>query len=205
MGKVKKMISKTVPLYIWLIVCSFFFVLSAHAFESELWPEEGRPVFRANTDLLVLYKEPDKSSPVAERFKIKKGGLIAFAQTRYRNIKAGKIKVLESTTLEGRNFGSISYLSDKKYYSGAVASIKVLFNREETFDYLQYRAEGSCIIRLKGNIFDLEYCPWFHIENKDFSVVSEPINEWWIRVIEKNKPIGWLLVDENVTEADRTF
>ncbi|MBU4560769.1 hypothetical protein KKG20_00645 [bacterium] len=193
------------PLCLLLIFCLLVFALLAYAFDSELWPGEGRPVFRSKTDHLVLYKQPSKTSGIVDKFKINKGEVIIFDQTRYRNIKAGKIKVLKLSILQGRSLGNITYLSVEKYYHSGIPSKDFLFNRGDIFDYLQDRAEGSGIIRWKGEIIDLEYCPWFDRENRNFNVMSEPINEWWIRVIKNQKPVGWLLVDENIVEKDRTF
>lgn len=186
------------------LFCLLVFNLPANAFDSELWPDEGRPTFRAKTDQLSLHKKPEKSSPIVEKYYIKKWQLITFGQTLYRNIRAGEIKIIKLMNWEGRVFGNIRYLSDKLYYSD-IPLKKFSFHPGEIIGYLQDRAEGSCIIRWKNKIVEMDTCPWPNHESKDFITISDPINEWWIRVTEKKKPVGWLLIDENLVEEERTF
>jgi hypothetical protein len=49
-----------------LLLPLLVFNLPANAFDSESWPDGGRPTFRAKTDQLSLHKKPEKSSPIVE-------------------------------------------------------------------------------------------------------------------------------------------
>jgi len=184
-----------------IFVVGFLLIsLPTYAFDSELLPGEGGLTIRATADSLVLYVKPFKTSPVVKEYKTKKKNVIDFDLSRYRNIKPGKVKVQKDVKIEGRSFGNIKYLSHKNYYSDKIPTKIILFNKGETIDYLQDRSEGSCIISRKGQIIELDYCPWFDSENKDFINISSPVNEAWIRVIQNKKPVGWLLLDKSIIE-----
>jgi hypothetical protein len=188
------------------IVFSLLYCLPLYAFESELWPGEGKPMFFARTNTtLTLYEKPSRSSPIIKKHEIQKGEKIDYDKTRYQNVKAGIIRVQKSVTLSGRKFGTISYLSRSEYYSGNIPYKDYAFQEGNSFEYLQYRAEGSCFIRWHNEVFDIDYCPWFDKENTDFALESQPVNEWWIRVTEDHKTRGWLLIEENLVEERRFF
>ncbi len=104
---------------------------------------------------------------------------------------------------QGRSFGNIPYLSHRMYYSDKISSKDFTFIPGDIFEYLQNRAEGSCLIRFKNEIIAIEYCPWFDSENKDFVILSEPINEWWIRITKNQKPLGWFLINEKLVEESQ--
>ncbi len=194
-----KLIRHTIILLLGLLLSA----LKAHGFVSEMWPEEGQPVFRSKVAVLTLHEQPSITSNI-KKHKRNKGELITYDETRYRNVRSGSIKVTKTVTLEGRDLGALDYLTRERYYSD-VPDKKIQFRRGETIEYLQARAEGSCIIKWKTKIIELEYCSWFDDTNKDFQVISEPINEWWIRVVINKKPIGWLLIDDKVVDEHREF
>jgi len=87
----------------------------ASAFVSELWPEEGRPVFRSKVEVLLLHERPSVKSKIKKQ-QIKKRSLITFDETRYRNVRSGAIKVLRDISIQGRDFGTLKYLTSKHYY-----------------------------------------------------------------------------------------
>ena len=71
-------------------------------------------------------------------------------------------------------------------------------------EYLQYRAEGTCFVRLSGVVIDADPCP---INDKAmFRLETEPKIEWWIHVVLPDNSVGWLLVtDSRVKLVDREF
>lgn len=183
------------------IVLSTFLVLGCQAaepFESELWPGEGIPRFAAKVDRLTLYEQPSRSSSLAGARPIKKDQAIAYSATLVRTVRPGLVTATESTTLSGRSFGDIGHLSMDRYYAGEPGWNEVPFAAGESFEYLQDRAEGSCLIRRQRVVFEIEACPWLGgAPDSGFKLVEEPVTEWWIRVEGKEKqPLGWLLVDE---------
>jgi hypothetical protein len=183
----------------------FFTHLPLYAFDSELWPGEGKPSFFAKTNLIILYKEPTTKSPVKNELKTEKGQKIHYDMTRYRNIKPGSIKTKKSVTLTGKNLGSITSLSRSEYYSTKTPRKDHVFKKGDSFEYLQYRAEGSCIIRWKREVYIIEYCPWLDVENTQFTLESEPVNEWWLRVTKGHTDLGWLLIDKSTVREKRSF
>jgi len=191
----------------WIITIFFlcFSYLPVYAFDSGLWPGEGKPTFFSKTNTLFLYKEPTTKSPIMKEFMTGKGEKIDFDMTRYRNIRPGTIKIKKSVTLTGRNLGPISYLSRSEYYSGTVPYKDYSFQEGTSFEYLQHRAEGSCFIRWRNEVYDIDYCPWFDEKNTDFALESQPVNEWWIRVTKGHSPLGWLLIDKSTVEEKRSF
>jgi hypothetical protein len=183
----------------------FFTYLPLYAFDSELWPGEGKPSFFSKTNIVILYKEPTTKSPIKNELKTEKGQKIHYDMTRYRTIEAGSIEVKRSVTLFGRKFGTISYLSRSEYSSGNIPYKDYAFLEGTSFEYLQYRAEGSCFIRWHNEVYDIDYCPWLDVKNTQFTVESEPVNEWWVRVTKGHTDLGWLLIDKSTVREKRSF
>jgi len=69
----------------------------------------------------------------------------------------------------------------------------------DTVEYLQYRAEGTCFIRIASDVIDAKLCP--NQQPSRFRLDTEPITEWWIHVTIKGKPAGWLLVSDAVVKV----
>jgi hypothetical protein len=171
-------------------------------FESDLWPEEGRPVFEAVGPPLSLHEEPSVSSKVTRRLSVKSKQRLVFDQTRYRTVKPGRLTVLVATALKGRVLGDITRLSAADYYSGRFPAASVTLSAGDAIEYLQYRAEGTCFVRVDGKTIDAETCPAH--ENTQFRLDVEPSVEWWIHITISGKPAGWLLItDATVKEVDR--
>ncbi len=188
-----------------LLIISLVAILSfsntmVYGFESELWPGEGIPVFKANKTAMVnIYDQP--SGKIIKRHQIKHKEKLTFSASRFRTSRIGKIKVMMATTVSGISFGKVKYLSQKLYESDEVDELNFSFKTGETFDYLQYRAEGACLVRYKQNVIELEYCAWVGSNNNSpFTLIQEPKNEWWIKTAK-----GWLLVDENFLDISREF
>ncbi len=173
-------------------------------FQVELWPEEGIPQFHATGAALALHEDPARSIPLARVVRdVEAGTPIQFDATRYQTLRPGRIAVLEADTIRGRNLGTISYLSREEYYGQHPAEEWPVMPGD-TIDYLQYRAEGTCFVRIDGTVVDAEQCP--ALFGDSFELTSEPLLDWWIRVVLDHSPAGWLLVDNAVvTEVGRGF
>ncbi len=187
-----------------LAIMNFAYALESsnpeYVFVSELSPGEGLPEFYAATNQLTLHKEPSKSSPVVEQYKIKKGEKIAFDETRYCTVKPSIVKTVNSTYLHDViKYGKLNYLSMKTYYdSGSGPESKFTLKSGEVIEYLQYRAESSCIFRWRGDVY-AGSCSWEGSDNSaDFKMSSLPINDLWVRVTEIKKPFGWFLVEKKL-------
>jgi hypothetical protein len=172
--------------------------VGVHAFESGMWPGEGRPVFVAKSEL-TLYEKPLRSSRIVRGSKISKGRKLDFAQTVYRTTKSGWFKVLATSSASVRSYGAVDVLSAEDYYNKGVEKA-ISFKAGDLIEFLQYRAEGECIARVGGEV--MAFSP-----DANISVVAEPQTEWWIEIVNKQKnPIGWVLIDKKtVASLDREF
>lgn len=168
------------------------------AFESSMWPGEGRPVFVAKTEL-TLYERPLRSSRVVPGLKIPKGQKLDYIQTVYRTTESGWFKVLATSSASVRSYGAVDVLSAEDYYDKGVEKT-ISFQSGDLIAFLQYRAEGECIARLGSEV--VAFSPDVNI-----SVVAEPQTEWWVEIANKQKnPIGWVLIDKKtVASLDREF
>lgn len=177
---------------------------SSGVFEIELWPGEGRPRFRAATAELGIREAPSVSAKVVRRLPVSKGQEITFDQTRYRTVKAGRLQVLTSTSVNGRILGAIRFLSLESYYKGRFPTKAVECRQGDALEYLQYRAEGTCFVRIGGQVIDADPCPVQ--DERAFRVATKPETEWWIRMVLNDTPVGWLRVeDASIKLIDRQF
>jgi len=161
-------------------------------FESDLWPGEGIPVFEAVAQQLRLQEAPSAASKVVEILTVKPKQQLTFDGTRYRTMKVGQFRVSASTAVTGRRLAGISRLSKSDYYSGKFGPARVDVAPGDTFEYLQYRAEGTCFVRIAGSVIDADPCPTQ--KKAEFSVVAEPVTEWWIQITVGGQSVGWLLI-----------
>jgi hypothetical protein len=179
----------------------------AGVFEVGLWPGEGRPRLVAGTTTLLPNTEPRKDAPAGAVLHVKKGQLLGFGQTVYRTIVPGRLKVLKDAQVTGRRLGSILRLSRDDYYSASYPTASLPVRAGEFIDYLQDRAEGSCFVRIRGEVVDADPCPHLVVHPVgQIALDAEPQTEWWVQVMLEGRPDGWLLVDgRNVREEGRTF
>jgi hypothetical protein len=163
-------------------------------FEVDLWPEEGRPVFEAAAERLPLHEHPSASSRVLETLTVQRRQRLTFGDTRFRTTKAGRFLVLTSTTITGRTLGDLRRLSKPDYYSGKFGHASVAVKAGERIEYLQYRAEGTCFVRVGGSVIDAALCPTE--KPAEFRLEAKPVTEWWIHVLVDGKARGWLIVTD---------
>ena len=109
---------------------------------------------------------------------------------------------MKAATIAGRDLGNIAMLSKADYYSGKFARISVDLKPGDSFEYLQYRAEGTCFVRIRSRVIDAAECPDEHPDQ--FQTKLEPITEWWIHVIADRSVGGWVIVSPaTLKEVDR--
>ena len=171
-------------------------------FEVDLWPEEGRPVFEAAGQPLQLRATPSLSAPIVATQSIQAGRRVMFDQTLYRTTRAGAFNVLKTSEIIGRDLGNVTRLNKADYYSAKFPQLSVSVNPGETIEYLQYRAEGTCFIRIRSRVVDAELCP--NQQPDRFRTLREPTTEWWIHLTVSKSVVGWVPVsDGTVKEIDR--
>jgi hypothetical protein len=174
------------------------------AFEVDLWPGEGRPVFAAAAQPLRLHEHPSASSRVVESMRVRPAQRLTFDETRYLTTKPGRFLVLAPTTITGRTLGDVRRLARSDYYSGKFGPASVAVRAGDRIEYLQYRAEGTCFVRTGGAVIDADPCPTG--KAAEYRLEAKPVTEWWIHLVEDGRPRGWLLVtDATAKVIDRTF
>lgn len=158
---------------------------------------EGIPGFAAKSKHLTLHEDPSRSSPIVATVPVKKGEEIVYSATRFRTVRPGIVTGTEPKTLSGRSFGPIGHLSVDRYYASEMRWKEISFKAGDSFEYLQDRAEGICLIRHENAVLEIEDCSWSGSTRAGgFKLVEEPETEWWIQVTGRDKPpLGWLLVD----------
>jgi hypothetical protein len=173
-------------------------------FESELWPGEGRPRFEAVASELAIREAPSLSATIVRRLAVTRGQQVAFDDTRYRTIESGHLRAVASVDLAGRVLGTTRLLTRDAYYKGRFPQQVVAVKEGDVVEYLQYRAEGTCFVRVADQVIDADPCP--AEDHRAFRTISQPKTEWWIRLVLDRVPVGWVLVDQTtVKESGRSF
>ena len=100
--------------------------------------------------------------------------------------------------------GAVKALSREDYYKGKFGPATLEVQPGVDVEYLQYRAEGTCFVRIAGNVIDADPCP--SNDKAMFRVEMEPRTEWWIHVLISRDSAGWILVtDTRVKVVNREF
>lgn len=173
------------------------------AFQTALWPGEGRPVLVASDTLLVLRSSPSDSSGASERVVPTRGEEMPFGETIYRTTRPGALVVLRDHMLAGRSFGPVHAITRDAYYSADVPRREWPLAPGDTLTLLQHRAEGTCFLRVDDSVVEADPCPTGSPDA--VRLLSEPVTEWWTRVDTPEGPSGWVRVGEGVRETDRRF
>lgn len=175
-------------------------------FESEFWPEEGKPQFRAKTAHIVLRESPSREAPISQELEIPLAARLEYSAFRHRTVRSGIVVAHSSGKIHARSFGKTSYISRENYYDSYSHYRDYNYRKGDSFEYLQYRAEGTGFIRWNAEVLDAKL-PWkWEGPDPGLELTSEPVTERWIQLLDQSQnPIGWLDVDEFAKEVDRTF
>jgi hypothetical protein len=170
-------------------------------FAADLWPGEGIPVIELRRPAVPVYAQPDPTSAVVDTLRGRVGQRVAFDSTRYQTIESGTIRIHTSLELKGRDLGDVTHLTLDRYYHPNAVETSIPLTASSTVEFLQYRAEGTCFVRVQNTVIDAQPCPGFGPES--VSVVRDPVTRWWVLVRgEKDKP-GWLLVSDSTAKSVR--
>ena len=173
----------------------------AAVFTVDLWPGEGIPVIEAQRERLPLHESPDPSSPAVDTLRAKIGQRVAFDSTRFQTIESGRMRAIDSLLVNGRAMGDVAHISREQYYVLSQPEVAIPVALQSTIDFLQYRAEGTCFIRIDRLVIDAQPCPGFGKES--VAVEREPVTRWWIRVRGQGDAFGWLLVSDSTAQSVR--
>jgi len=184
-------------------------------FEYESRPYEGIPYLRVHTGEVAIRLQPSDQAPIAQKLKIVKDSVVT-TQYAYKRIelliKNGSLLGIDSfSSLNSQIFfdksiqktikpGVIKAVRDGRisHYGEETGELEVIeFKEGDTFEELIYIGEGSCIYKIHGKTMQTG-CLLFDMENKDALKRERPTEtQWWIRLVQESKPIGWIKVDEN--------
>lgn len=173
-------------------------------FETDLWPEEGRPRFQAPAGLVSVREKPTSSAKLIGKVRVPPQLDLVFDETRYQTLQAGRLRALSDVTVRGRILGPIVSLSKASYYHGQFPDAQRVCPKGALIKYLLYRAEGTCFVKIGEDVVEADPCP--DRNSADFVSESPAKTEWWIKVRHKGTPLGWVLVDgTEVREVGRDF
>ena len=182
----------------------FFFVAAitgqagSAVFESDLWPGERPFPERLHVACRVeLRKGPSDATEVLQGTAVQTGQSFSFDQTRYVTRQTGAFRAVADTKIHGRNLGQIRYLSRESYYRGGWGYGDIPVVAGALIEYLQYRAEGTCFVRFRGDVIDANMCPLYV---PGFELVKEPIVDRWAAV-SVGRSTGWLKVDNKCVKV----
>ncbi len=183
-----------------IVVLLAFLQTQTPTFEIELWPGEGRPVLEASSNELVLRESPASGSRITQKVTVKVGQELIFDETRYQTVQPGRISVVVPSRVTGRMLGTVARLTRDDYYSGNFESGSVETKPGMNIEYLQYRAEGTCFVRIAGKVIEADPCPTS--SKRMFKVESEPKTQLWMHILVDNSR-GWLLVTDSSAKIVR--
>jgi hypothetical protein len=170
-------------------------------FSSDLWPGEGIPVIELQRAALPLRAAPDEATSVVDTLRGRIGQRLGFDSTRYQTLRSGALAVHTPFDVRGRLFGDVRRLTLDRYYEPNVPEVVVPLTTTDTVEFLQYRAEGTCFVRLNSKVIDAQLCPGFGRES--VTVVRDPVTQWWIHVHGVGGASGWVLVSDSTARAVR--
>lgn len=169
-------------------------------FAIDLWPGEGIPVIEARRAVLILRTAPDSTAPVADSLIGRIGRRIAFDSTRFQTRRVGEGRVVTPLHVVGRDLGELTHLTRERYYNERAPDVSIPLASRATIEFLQYRAEGTCFVRIERRVLDAQPCPGFGKESVE--VVRQPITEWWI-FVRSDGAYGWLMVSDSTAQSVR--
>lgn len=174
-------------------------------FESEFWPEEGKPKFEAASTQLVLRERPESDAPVCKEINLPLSVELPYSAFRYRTLRPGIVVAKAPGRLRARSLGRTPYVSRENYYDTYSEYRNYEYDIGDAFEYLQYRAEGSGFIRWHGDVLDTDL-PWIWGNDQSLELQSKPEAECWIHLLGNDGcPLGWLRVDDFAKEVGREF
>jgi len=97
--------------------------------------------------------------------------------------------------------GDVRHVPLDRYYHQNLPDVAISLAAPATIDFLQYRAEGTCFVRIEKRVIDAQPCPGLGRES--VQVLREPVTRWWIRVRGEGGASGWILVSDSTAQSVR--
>ena len=191
---------KTVTALVLVLLCG---TQTAPAFVIEMAPGEGIPHYTARGSTLAVREAPSSNAEIIARVEISAGTTVEYSATRFQTLQPGLLVATNDTEIRGRNLQARRHLTRDDYYRHAGDRSSVSVQRGDSIQYLQYRAEGTCFVIVRGDLWDSNECP--ALPGSAFTTLSDPIVEWWIQIAGEHVPVGWVLVDPATLLVGRGF
>lgn len=159
---------------------------TAAEFQSEIPPGEGPLTLVAKTDA-PLFVRPDKRSEKVAGDEVKKGEMLGRGRHLYRTLKPGRITVTSPFQVKAHSYGAINLLT--RMSSSTLKTFS--FEPGDLIEYLQYRSEGFCILRIGNEVIEAP-----EPDPRRTTRKTKPVNEWWVLALGSfEAERGWALVD----------
>ena len=176
--------------------------MGAATFAFEGWIGEGRPVFTAEQPVKSrLYLEHSTGSEAAGVCTLNPGGKLTFRSSFVVTTRPLMIVVDADLKRSVTSWGRTQSLSQLQYYKeGRKKTLS--FAAGSSVEMLMYRAEGACLFRSKGEVFQANCFDFQNLKSTE-GVASE----WWLQV-KCGQDSGWILMDAatlGLFKMDRSF
>ncbi len=159
-------------------------------FAFEGWPSEGVPAFTTTAAVEVaLYYDYDANSEKAGTCSLSSGQPIEYTSSFLVTVKPLEIGLQAPTTLQAMSWGRTRFLMSSVYY-GKGQSKEMNLEAGATIEMLQVRAEGNCLFRVEGEVFE---AGCFDVPGLTSTAGVE--SEWWIQAA-CGQESGWLRVSD---------
>ena len=174
-----------------LLACpAFGLASSATLFAFEGWIGEGRPAFTSEQAFQQkLYRERSTGSAEVGLCSLGPGEELPFLSSFVVTTRSQVVQSVQDMELQVTWWGKLSVLSRAAYYEAGKERTLAL-PAGSSVERLMPRAEGSCLFRARGEVFqtDCGAVP-------GLPAMDSAAHEWWLEV-QCGKVSGWLLMDE---------
>ncbi len=171
----------------------------AAPFAIESSPGEGIPVFTATRSFEVpLYASFSADAEKAGDCQVTDGSTVEYTSSVVASVKPQAITLAAEKTTTIQSFGATELLTRSHYYEGGQQAQRS-FSAGSTVELLAYRAEGACIFRAGGDVFQAD-CSAFTESSAQMET------QWWIQA-RCEGATGWVKVSDiaDFTSEDRAF
>lgn len=139
------------------VILLLFFAGPAMAFEIAVFPGEGPHTMEATQGEMILRRAPSRTARVEKTIRLEGSAFpMKWVDARLRTVTPGQCLAIKSGPIRGTSYGQGSFLSKKDYYSEGAHGEIFHFEKGDTIEYLQYRAEGSGFLRIKGAVVSVD-------------------------------------------------
>jgi hypothetical protein len=160
------------------------------------WPGEGVPIiaWTGTNSSLALFAEPGESRP-SSHLAVERNQQLAWDRSLILVNSFGQMKILQDCVISG-----FVYDSFENNTFGRGKAKELNFSSGTILDVVCYTAEGNYIFYYLDDYIEMSG------SSDDQHMLFLPETQWWVRVEENGRPVGWIRADgEKITVVDRKF